>query len=95
METSQVGARRVFVLGQTDFFEARTTGEPLLVSIDLLDEDPSNPRTEFPDAELDELAEDIREHGVLQPIVVHPADGKVATSSTSAPSDCGRHGEPG
>jgi len=59
---------------QTDFFEARTTGEPLVVSIDLLDEDSDNPRTEFPDAELDELAEDIRQHGVLQPIVVHPAD---------------------
>lgn len=62
---------------QADFFEARAiaTGEPLLVSIELLDEDPDNPRTEFPDADLDELAEDIRERGVLQPIVVHPADG--------------------
>ena len=64
------------------------------VAIHLLDEDANNPRTEFPDAELDELAEDIRQHGVLQPIVVHPADGKVAISSTSARSVCGRHGEP-
>jgi hypothetical protein len=39
-----------------------------------LDEDPSNPRTEVPEAELDELAEDIRQHGILQAIVVHPAD---------------------
>jgi ParB family chromosome partitioning protein len=46
-----------------------------VVSIDLLDEDSDNPRTEFPDADLDELAEDISQHGVLQPIVVHPADG--------------------
>jgi len=61
-------------LSQTDFFEAMTTGEPLLVSVALLDEDSGNPRTEFPDADLDELAEDIRQHGVLQPIVVHPAD---------------------
>jgi ParB family chromosome partitioning protein len=45
------------------------------VAIHLLDEDRNNPRTEFPEAQLDELAEDIREHGVLQPIVVHPADG--------------------
>ena len=39
-----------------------------------LREDPNNPRTEFPDADLDELADDIRQHGILQPIVVHPAD---------------------
>ena len=50
-------------LAQTDFFEAKMTGEPLVVSIDLLDEDSDNPRTEFPDADLDELAEDIRQHG--------------------------------
>jgi ParB family transcriptional regulator, chromosome partitioning protein len=37
-------------------------------------EDPNNPRTEFPEGEMNELAEDIRQHGVLQPIVVHPAD---------------------
>jgi ParB family transcriptional regulator, chromosome partitioning protein len=37
-------------------------------------EDANNPRTEIPDADLDELAEDIRKHGILQPIVVHRAD---------------------
>jgi ParB family transcriptional regulator, chromosome partitioning protein len=37
-------------------------------------EDDNNPRTESPDAELDELADDIRKHGILQPIVVHRAD---------------------
>jgi ParB family chromosome partitioning protein len=46
------------------------------VAIQLLDEDTRNPRTEYPDAELDELTEDIRQHGILQPIVVHPADGQ-------------------
>ncbi|HEU5296703.1 MAG TPA: ParB/RepB/Spo0J family partition protein [Burkholderiaceae bacterium] len=50
------------------------TGEPLLLNIALIDEDPNNPRTEFPDAALDELADDIRQRGILQPIVVHPAD---------------------
>lgn len=47
---------------------------PQLLPLALLREDPANPRTEFPEAELDELAEDIRQHGILQPIVVHPAD---------------------
>lgn len=50
------------------------TGEPLLIPLSALCEDPDNPRTEFPPAELQELAEDIRQHGILQPIVVQPAD---------------------
>jgi ParB family transcriptional regulator, chromosome partitioning protein len=49
-------------------------GVPLMLAVDLLREDPNNPRTEFPETELRELAEDIRQHGVLQPMVVHPAD---------------------
>lgn len=39
-------------------------------------EDANNPRTEIPDDQLDELADDIRQHGILQPIVVHPADAE-------------------
>jgi ParB family transcriptional regulator, chromosome partitioning protein len=54
--------------------EACSAGRPLLVPLDLLSEDPNNPRTEFPDAEIEELAESIRQHGVLQPLVVCPAD---------------------
>ena len=50
-------------------------GRPLLVSVALLYEDPNNPRTEFPEAALEELAEDIHQRGVLQPLVVHLADG--------------------
>ena len=53
---------------------ANGEGHALLVPLDRLCEDPANPRTGFPEAELDELAEDIRQHGILQPIVVHPAD---------------------
>ncbi len=51
-----------------------TVGQSLTVPISALDEDTSNPRTEFPEAELDELAADIRQHGISQAIVVHPAD---------------------
>ena len=49
-------------------------GQALFVPIERLHEDRDNPRTEFPESRLDELAEDIRQHGILQPIVVHPAD---------------------
>ena len=49
-------------------------GQALVVPIERLYEDPDNPRTEFPEARIDELAEDIRQHGILQPIVVQAAD---------------------
>jgi ParB family chromosome partitioning protein len=52
------------------------TGNPLMVPVTSLCEDPNNPRTEFPDAELGELAQSIRQHGILQAIVVHPADAQ-------------------
>ena len=52
------------------------TGNPLTVPVTSLCEDPNNPRTEFPDAELDEIAQSIRQHGILQAIVVHPADAQ-------------------
>ena len=50
-------------------------GRPLLLAVSLLYEDTNNPRTEFPEASLAELAADIQQRGVLQPLVVHPADG--------------------
>jgi ParB family transcriptional regulator, chromosome partitioning protein len=49
-------------------------GNPLVLPVAALCEDPNNPRTDFPETELDELAEDIRQHGILQPIVVHAVD---------------------
>jgi ParB family chromosome partitioning protein len=56
------------------FDDGRPAGEALEVPIDLLDDDPSHPRTEHPEAALVELAQDIAERGVLQPIVVAPGD---------------------
>jgi ParB family chromosome partitioning protein len=53
-----------------------TSGAPMLLPVSSIDEDPNNPRTDFPDAELDELADDIRQRGILQPLVVHPADAQ-------------------
>lgn len=49
-------------------------GRPLSVPVSMLYEDAHNPRTEFPEESITELAEDIRQRGVLQPLVVHPAE---------------------
>jgi ParB family transcriptional regulator, chromosome partitioning protein len=54
--------------------EEDPAGRALLVPLSLIDEDPNNPRTDFPDSEVAALANDIRERGILQPIVVQPAD---------------------
>src|SRR5258708_29396111 len=48
-------------------------GRPLLIAIDRIEEDPDQPRRVFSEQELDELSASIREHGVVQPIVVRRA----------------------
>jgi ParB family chromosome partitioning protein len=60
-------------LPEIDLEAAAFAGVPLLLPVDALQEDPSNPRTEFAEAEIAELAEDIALRGILQPIVVHRA----------------------
>ena len=47
----------------------------MLVAVTQLHEDANNPRTEFPEAALEELAADIQQRGIFQPLVVHPAVG--------------------
>ena len=66
----------LYAFDQPGLFDAKPmpTGEPLMVSIDRLDEDSRKPRTEFPPQDMGELAQDIAQRGVLQPIVVSPAD---------------------
>jgi hypothetical protein len=41
---------------------SNSAGQPLMLPRSSLREDPNNPRTEFPESELEELAEDIRQH---------------------------------
>jgi ParB family chromosome partitioning protein len=48
------------------------SGVPLLLPVDAIDEDPDQPRHEFDDHALQELADTIRERGVRQPISVRP-----------------------
>lgn len=43
---------------------------PTEVDIDLIDPNPEQPRTRFPEAALDELARSIESNGIVQPVVV-------------------------
>ncbi|MEJ0022756.1 MAG: ParB/RepB/Spo0J family partition protein [Alphaproteobacteria bacterium] len=48
---------------------------PRLIPIELIQRNPSQPRQHFDEAELQDLADSIRRHGVLQPILVRPLSG--------------------
>ncbi|ABD05099.1 chromosome segregation DNA-binding protein [Rhodopseudomonas palustris HaA2] len=45
------------------------------VPIEFIKANPRNPRRSFTDAELGELSDSIKQHGVIQPIVVRPVKG--------------------
>ena len=49
-----------------------TTETFVQIPLDRLQSSPTNPRRTFPDAVIAELAESIKRHGVLQPILVRP-----------------------
>ena len=49
-----------------------TSGQPLMLAVDSIEEDPDQPRHEFDSNALHELAQTIRERGVRQPISVRP-----------------------
>jgi ParB family chromosome partitioning protein len=67
--TSRTSARPGPNVSQPD-----ATGTPRMVPTSWIDEDPANPRSEFPENVVDELAEDIRQRGILEPLVVHPVN---------------------
>jgi ParB family transcriptional regulator, chromosome partitioning protein len=48
------------------------TGQPLMLPVESIDEDPEQPRREFEDNRLEDLAKTIRSRGVRQPISVRP-----------------------
>ncbi|MCK1326785.1 ParB/RepB/Spo0J family partition protein [Bradyrhizobium sp. 156] len=52
---------------------AAPTGQPISISIDRIDEDPDQPRRSFDEQKLEELAESVLQHGVVQPIVLRQA----------------------
>ncbi len=49
--------------------EMNVAGEPRLIAIEQLREDPENARRHFDEEALNELADTIREHGVLEPLL--------------------------
>ena len=57
-------------MGGTD--EA-TPGDQTEISVELIDRNPFQPRQDFDQTALNELVDSIRQHGVLQPLLVRPA----------------------
>lgn len=57
--------------------EKATIGADRKVPIELVNRNPRNPRRHFDETELRDLAISIRQHGIVQPVVVRPiADGR-------------------
>lgn len=54
------------------------------VAVGAITVDPNQPRQKFPDTELTELAQSIRQHGLLQPLVVS-ADDNASTGASGRP----------
>lgn len=53
---------------------APSVGADSRVPIEFIAPNPRNPRRNFGETELADLAQSIREHGIVQPVVVRPAD---------------------
>ncbi len=80
MTTRQKGlGRGLDAIFGTDKIETRTTpmSEMAEIAVEDIVPNPTQPRTSFDEESLDELADSIRQLGVIQPITVRPAgDGK-------------------
>ncbi len=59
-----------------DYFDVDTTKGMLNIALKLLIPNPDQPRKTFPEQTITELAESIRERGVLTPIIVRPKGKK-------------------
>ena len=57
--------------------ERETPRVPAELDIDLLSPNPSQPRVHMDDARLDELAQSIRTHGVIQPVLVRKLGDRI------------------
>ena len=59
------------------------------VPIEFVSPNPRNPRRNFADAELTDLAQSIREHGIVQPVLVRRASVRPAATRSSPASAAG------
>jgi len=68
--------------------KTQVNGKPAMVSIDLIDPNPFQPRIDWDDDELSSLADSIREQGILQPLVLRKVQQRyqlIAGEEDSAP----------
>ncbi|MGL4406483.1 MAG: ParB/RepB/Spo0J family partition protein, partial [Notoacmeibacter sp.] len=61
---------------QRNEIEVKSAAGAIDTLISLISPNPANPRRMFRDEDLSDLAESIRAHGVVQPVIVRPAPGK-------------------
>jgi ParB family chromosome partitioning protein len=64
------------LLGEVEAAQPGPAGGAREIPIELIQRNPDQPRMDFPEAELEELAQSVRQRGVLQPILVRPAPGQ-------------------
>lgn len=62
--------------GQVEANSRNAAAKPNEIPIDLIFSNPDQPRQTFREDEITELAASIREHGVLQPVLLRPFPGK-------------------
>ncbi len=62
--------------GQVEASAGNAVEKPNEIPIDLIFSNPDQPRQTFREEEIAELAASIREHGVLQPVLLRPFSGK-------------------
>ena len=74
MQRSRLGRGLASLIGEPQSFQSRLPpeGEQKIVAIEMLRSGRTNPRKDFREDELAELAESIRQKGLVQPIVVRP-----------------------
>lgn len=74
----RLGRGLAALIGEIDRAEtpAKTVEADTRAAIDLIAPNPRNPRRSFPEDELADLAQSLREHGLVQPVVVRPAPGQ-------------------